>query len=132
MRKAIIGIIVLVIVAFGGYKAYSYWNTTYNGETAYAVVPTAVKHKSKTDSGADYKKNGQQVYYYDYDFTWANAKGDIKHVGWESEESTNPTPLPKGDYVTAKVSAKRVIEGPQNIAVTQVPDKAAAALKNQK
>ncbi|MFD1486046.1 DUF1093 domain-containing protein [Lacticaseibacillus baoqingensis] len=129
MRKAIIGLIVLVIVVFGGYKAYSYWNTTYNGETAYAQVPAAVKHKSKTDSGADYKKNGQQVYYYEYDFTWANAKGETKHVAWEGPESTDPTPLAKGSYVTAKVSAKRVTKGMQTISVNQVPAQALKALQ---
>ncbi|WP_461214571.1 DUF1093 domain-containing protein [Lacticaseibacillus sp. GG6-2] len=126
MRKAIIGIVVLVIVAFGGYKAYSYWNSTYNGTTNYAVVPEPVKHKSKTDGGGDYKKNGQQVYYYSYDFTWADADGNVKHVAWDSAESTNPTPLTPGSYVTAKVSAKRVTKGLHTVAKADVP---AAALK---
>lgn len=126
MRKGIIGIIVLVIIAIGGYKAYSYWNATYNGTTNYAIVPTAVKHKSKTDDGGNYKQNGQQVYYYRYDFTWADEKGNVKHVAWDSAESTNPTPLAQGSYVKAMVSAKRVTKGMQNISKDAVP---AAALK---
>ncbi|WP_407893764.1 DUF1093 domain-containing protein [Lacticaseibacillus sp. N501-2] len=129
MRKAIVGIIVLVIVAFGGYKAYSYWNTTYHGTTNYAIVPTAVKHKSKTDDGKNYKQNGQQVYYYEYDFKWADANGNTKSVGWESAESTNPKPLPAGSFVTAQVSAKRVTKGMKTIDKSQVPAKALAALQ---
>lgn len=129
MRKAIVGIIVLVIVAFGGYKAYSYWNTTYNGVTSYAVVQSAAKHKSKTDNGADYKKNGQQVYYYKYDLTWADASGHTKQVAWESTESTDPKPLAPGSYLKAKVSAKRVTQGPSVVAKSQVPAKALAALE---
>ncbi len=129
MRKAIIGIIILVIVAFGGYKAYSYWNSTYNGTTNYAIVPTPVKHKSKTDDGGDYKKNGQQVYYYSYDFTWADKNGKVKHVGWDSAESTQPTPLTQGSYVTAQVSAKHVTKGLHTVAKTDVPTAALNALK---
>ena len=129
MRKAIIGIIVLVIVAFGGFKVYSYWNSTYNGTTNYAIVPTAVKHKSKTDSGKDYKQNGQQVYYYEYDFKWADADGKTKSVGWDSAESTNPTPLQAGSYVTAQVSAKRVTKGMKNVSKSEVPAKALSALE---
>lgn len=128
MRKAIISVIVLVILAFGGYKAYSYWNSTYNGTTNYAVVPTPVKQKSKTDDGGDYKKNGQQVYYYEYDFVWSDPEGNIKHVGWDSAESTDPVPLNEGDYVTAKVSAKRVTKGLHAIPASEVPEAAKQAL----
>ena len=122
MRKGIIGIIALVIILFGGYKAYSYWNTTYHGTTNYAVVPTAVRHKSKTDDGGNYKQNGQQVYYYSYDFTWADEKGNVKHVAWDSAESTNPTPLAQGSYVKAMASAKCVTKGRPNISKDAEPD----------
>lgn len=129
MRKMSIGFVLLALVFFGTYKGYSYWDSTYNGKTNYAIVPTGTKEKSKTDSGDNYIVNGKQVYYYDYEFTWADATGKIKHVGWDSPESTNPKPLTTGSYIKASVSDKRIIKGPSTISEADVPVAALKALK---
>lgn len=121
MKKAIGWIIALVIVAFAGFKAYSYWNNTYNGTTAYAIVQDSTKKKAKTNKGADYKVDGQQQYYYEYDLKWITKDGKELDVDWESRESANPERLVSGTYIRGEVSSKRVIKGPVSINKSQVP-----------
>lgn len=129
MKKVIGWLIALVIVAFAGFKAYTYWDSTYNGTTAYAIVQDATKHKSKTSKGEDYKVDGQQQYYYSYDFKWITEDGKELNVGWDSRESSNPTQLAAGTIVKAEVSSKRVIKGPNSVNKAQVPSEVMGKLQ---
>lgn len=36
MKKRIIGLVVVALLAIGGWQVYRYWDTTYHGVTAYA------------------------------------------------------------------------------------------------
>jgi uncharacterized protein YxeA len=121
MKKAIGWIIALVVLAFAGFKVYSYWNTTYNGTTAYAIVQDSTKKKSKTSKNKDYKVDGQQYYYYEYDFKWITKDGKELDVSWNGPEGANPDRLTAGTYIRAEVSQKRVIKGPSSINKDQVP-----------
>lgn len=101
----------------------SYYKSTYQGKEAYAVVPEAVKMKSKNSDGSDYKKDGRQYYYYSYDFKWVLTNSTTKSVSWHSQESADPKPLIAGSYVYGQVSDKRVVEGPNPIAKDKIPSK---------
>lgn len=129
MKKAIGWLIALIVLGFAGFKAYSYWNTTYNGTTAYAVVQQATKKKSKTSKGEDYKVDGQQYYYYEYTQTWVTKDGKTLNVDWDGSESATPERLAPGTYIRAEVSQKRVIKGPVSINQEQVPSSVRSQLK---
>lgn len=122
MKKSIIAVIIVVIVGYLGWQGFHYWDTTYNGVTAYAKVESAKKVASKNNDGSNYKINGKQVYTYQYDsVTWVTTSGEVRHVNFTSAESTNPTPIATGTYVKAKISQKRVISGPNPVAASAVP-----------
>ena len=42
MMKKLIGAIALLLLLFGGYKGYQYYDQTYNSQVAYAKVPEKV------------------------------------------------------------------------------------------
>ena len=107
----------------------SYYNSTYKGSTAYAVVPEGVKIKSKNSGRSDYKKNGEQYYYYSYNFKWVLEDGTTKEVSWHSQESANPTMLEAGSYVKGEVSDKRVTKGPNAVSEGDIPAKVLEKLR---
>ncbi len=121
MKKTIGWLIAVVVLAFIGFKAYSYWNSTYNGVTSYGVIESATKKKSKTSKGEDYKVDGQQYYYYNYEIKWVTKDGKEMNVAWDSREGANPTLIPVGTYVRADVSEKRFIKGPSVISKNKIP-----------
>lgn len=121
MKKvfSILGVVILVAVAWIGFNE---WNTTYRTTEAYAVVPATPEKTPTTDKQG--KKvtdsNGNQLYSYDYTFDFVTTKGDHRSLSWE-QSGENPTPLAPGSYVYAKVSQKRVNNGPDPIAADKVP-----------
>lgn len=120
MKKVagIVGVLVLIVIGFFGYQ---YWNSTYNGVDAYAVVTEGKKEASKNEDGSLYKVNGKQYYTYDYESKWVTKDGQERNLGFMSEESANPKALTPGSYVKAKVSQKRVITTPQTVSEQSLP-----------
>ncbi|WP_203663860.1 DUF1093 domain-containing protein [Lacticaseibacillus sp. 53-4] len=119
--KKIIGIVAVIFVVVVGIFGYNYWRTTYQTTTAYAKV-TAVTKKKATENGKDYKVNGQQYYYYDYALTWVTENGDTRQLGYETKQAPDgPMPFAQGQYITAKISQKRVVEGPSLISADKLP-----------
>lgn len=127
--KKILGLLGLVVLVVAGYFGYKYWDSTYNGQTAYAIVQTPTKKESKNDDGSNYTKNGQQYYYYDYELSWVTESGKKLTVGWDSPEGPNPTPITAGSIVKGKVSQKRVIEAPNVVSEGDVPESVLNQLK---
>ncbi|MFD1394017.1 DUF1093 domain-containing protein [Lacticaseibacillus jixianensis] len=126
--KKIIGLIAAVVVVAIGVWGYSYYRSTYQTTTAYAKVTTVVKKKA-VENGKDYKVNGQQYYYYDYDFTWVTKSGDTRQLGYETKQAPDgPMPLTVGQFVTAEISAKRVVKGPSPISKGSIPSSVLAQL----
>ena len=74
MKKVvgIVGVLVLIVIGFFGYQ---YWNSTYNGVDAYAVVIEGKKVASKNEDGSLYKVNGKQYYTYEYELKWVTKNG---------------------------------------------------------
>ena len=127
--KKILGIVAVLIVIAGGWFGYKYWHETYQSQTAYAKVGEAVKKNSKTSDGKNYKVNGKQYYYYEYEFDFVLKDGTTRHLGFDSAESANPTPLAPGSYVTAEISQKCVVKGPNPISLGNIPSAVQAKLK---
>ncbi|MFD1431817.1 DUF1093 domain-containing protein [Lacticaseibacillus yichunensis] len=129
--KKIAGLIAVILIAALGFVGYRYWDTTYHSHDAYAVVTEGVKEKSKTAKGTDYKVNGKQYYMIKYTFDFYDASGNKTTLSYDGPESADPTPLTPGTYVRAKISQKRVTNGPWTISEGDVPAKALSAIKNQ-
>lgn len=129
MKKRIIGLVVVALLAIGGWQVYRYWDTTYHGVTAYAKVGASQKVASQNDDGSPYRINGKQVYTYEYKHViWVTTGGQVRHVDFSSLEKTNPQRLAPGTYVKATISQKRVISGPNPVAVSALPAKVKAKL----
>lgn len=128
MKKVVgvVGVLVLIAIGFFGYQ---YWNSTYNGVDAYAVVTEGKKEASKNEDGSLYKVNGKQYYTYEYELKWVTKDGQTRNLGYSSEESANPKALTPGSYVKAKVAQKRVLTTPQPISKQALPQTVKAKLK---
>ncbi|KFK47661.1 membrane protein [Lacticaseibacillus rhamnosus] len=127
MKKVVgvVGILVLIVIGFFGYQ---YWNSTYNGVDAYAVVTEGKKEASKNEDGSLYKVNGKQYYTYEYELKWVTKDGQTRNLGYSSEESANPKALTPGSYVKAKVAQKRVLTTPQPVSKQAIPQTVKAKL----
>lgn len=125
MKKilALLGIILLVVV---GGPIYSYYQSTYHGVVAYAKTPEAVPEKEKfvTSNG----KTIDDMYTYHYTLTFVKEDGSTQKMDFSISGET-VTPLPANTIVKAKISEKRVTEGPNAIENAQLPEKVAAVLK---
>ncbi|MDF3334920.1 DUF1093 domain-containing protein [Lacticaseibacillus rhamnosus] len=128
MKKVVgvVGVLVLIVIGFFGYQ---YWNSTYNGVEAYALVTEGKKEASKNEDGSLYKVNGKQYYTYEYELKWVTKDGQTRNLGYSSEESANPKALTPGSYVKAKVAQKRVLTTPQPISKQALPQTVNAKLK---
>ena len=128
MKKVVgvVGVLVLIVIGLFGYQ---YWNGTYNGVEAYALVTEGKKEASKNEDGSLYKVNGKQYYTYEYELKWVTKDGQTRNLGYSSEESANPKALTPGSYVKAKVAQKRVLTTPQPISKQALPQTVKAKLK---
>lgn len=123
--KKILGLLLVVVLVAGGWFGFKYYNDTYKGTDAYAkVTQTPTKEPTKDSSG----KVQAGLYSYTYELTFVHADGTTQQMGFEVS-GKDPQPLTVGKYVKAKISAKRVIEGPNYIDASAVPAKAMAKLQ---
>ncbi len=126
--KKVIGLIVLLVMAFGGYKAYQYYEETYKSETAYATVPATVPKLTDTlDSDG---KKVDHLKSYEYQLTFVTASGQMIKLPY-SVTSENPQPLEPNTYITAEVSKKRVTKGPSAVGKGEIPEKVLEQLTNE-
>ncbi|MGI6155577.1 MAG: YxeA family protein [Enterococcus sp.] len=124
--KKIFSLIGIVFILFLGGITYKYYNDTYVGKTAYALVPTTVPNKELTkDSSGKIISN---YYSYNYTLEFVDEKGEVAVQSYELS-SQDPTPLTPNTYVTAEISKKRIVEGPNPIDASQIPENVLAKLK---
>lgn len=128
--KKVLGIIAVVLVALIAWVGYHEWATTYKTTDAYALVPaTPEKTRTRDNQGKKVSdSNGNPLYSYTYTFKFVTTNGQTRTLEWE-QEGTNPTPLTPGTYVYAKISQKRVNNGPNPVSVNKVPSDVKAKLK---
>lgn len=130
--KKILGLIGIVALALVGWFGYKYYEDTYVGVDAYAIVPQEVptKEETKDSKGQAVKESdGTPLYSYDYkDVTFVTKDGKVQKNNYELM-GTNPTPFEPGSYIKAKVSKNRVIEGPSTVSEADVPQNVKDKLK---
>jgi uncharacterized protein YxeA len=116
--KKIIGLFLLVLLILGGYFGYNYWKDVYRGEVAYAIVPTQVPEKKQTLDQNGKVQSGLYTYEYSLDFIKKN--GEVQTMEFNITDA-NPVPLTPNSYVEAKISKKRLLEGPNQINKADIP-----------
>lgn len=125
MKKMLLGISILgIFIALSG---CSYYNDTYKSEIVYSIVPETVPEKEQTKDLYGEKVEG--TYSYNYTLTMVNENGE-KEKREVEVSSQNPVPLEPGSYVTAKMSKKRITEGPVPIDEEKIPEKVRNLLKS--
>lgn len=126
MMKKIVGVLFVGLLVFGGYKGYKYYQSTYSGISAYAVVPKEIptKEQTKDDSGNEIPGYSS----YNYTFSFIKDNGETQTMSYELH-GENPSPFTPGAIVKAKISEKRVIEGPNEVSESDVPTSILEKLK---
>lgn len=125
MKKTILLVAALLGVTLA-LSGCSYYNDTYKGVTAYALVPTEVPEKEATKDQNGKVQDG--LYSYNYDLTFVKEDGSTQEMSVEVS-AKDPVPLTPDSYITAEISAKRITEGPNPVAKEDIPEKALAVLE---
>lgn len=115
-KKMMIALLLtLGIIAMTG---CSYYNDTYKGVEAYAKVPDQIPEKIPTKDKDGKVQSGLYSYQYKLEFITKDKTKQEMDVDVTDE---NPTPLTPGSYVKAKISEKRILEGPNSIDAANIP-----------
>lgn len=122
--KKIIGLIAAVLVVFGLYKGYEYYNVTYKATPAYAKVPAQVPELKDTVDDAGKKIAGSKSY--SYKLTVITTDGERRVLDYNIEDAD---PLTPNAYVKADISQKRVVKGPEGVQKSDVPTSVLEKLK---
>ncbi|MCH3577633.1 YxeA family protein [Enterococcus faecium] len=107
--KKILGLIVIILIAFIGWKGWDYYQSTYVGKDYYAVVKAPMP--AETDIKAD---NGEVLgrgFKYNVDAYAEN--GEKRQLDFDvitSGDSANGSAYPEGTILQLKASEKRIIE----------------------
>ncbi|WP_125706588.1 DUF1093 domain-containing protein [Lacticaseibacillus daqingensis] len=123
--KKILGILLLVLVLAGGWFGFKYYNDTYTGTVGYAKVTTTPEKKETVDNQGVVQKG---YYSYNYSFDFVMADGTTQTQTFEVT-GKDPQPLTVGKYIKAKISKKRVLEGPNYVEASAIPAKALAKIQ---
>lgn len=127
MKKIVLLLLTLLLIGWIAYKSplYSYYTDTYRGYTAYAIVPKDVPQRTETTDMSG--KIIPDSYTYQYQFNFVLEDGTFQTMHYElSGESV--TPIEPKSYIVAKISRKRVIEGPNKINQKDIPNDVLALL----
>ncbi|MGR8774163.1 DUF1093 domain-containing protein [Leuconostoc citreum] len=124
MKKKIIIIISLVaifVVFLVSLNIKNYVNSRYKSDTAFAKVPNEIP---KLENVKD--MNGKLVEGmkgYKYEFTFVTRAKKVKKISFEVKgEDNKVSPLKQNTYVTAQISEKLIVEGPQQISENKIPE----------
>lgn len=109
MIKKIFLIIVLLIVSVGGWKVWSYYQSTYMGETYYALIKSPLPEETTIlDDGGKSMGKG-----YNYEVESIDETGHSRKLNFSvitSGDYKNGQAYAEGTALKIKASAKRVIE----------------------
>lgn len=117
--KKIIGLIGIVVLCVLGYAGFKYYSETYNTTKAYAQIPNEVPAKVETLDSNGKKINGS--YSYNYEVTFIKENGERQQMKFELT-GTNPEPFKPGSFIQAEVSKDRV-NNPSQIQESELPNK---------
>lgn len=126
--KKMIGLLFIGVLIIGGYFGFTYYNDTYNGKVAYAIVPNEIPTKEKTQDMDGRVIAGSSSYNYSFSFVTEDGQTAIMRYELSGSE---PVPYTPGTFVTAKISKKRIVEGPNPLQESEIPEKVQKKLTNQ-
>lgn len=111
---------ITLLLALGilGTTGCSYYNDTYKGVEAYARIPDQVPEKVETKDKDGKVQAGLYSYQYNLEFI---TKDEVKQSMDVEVTDESPTPFTPGSYVKAKISKKRIIEGPNSVDESKIP-----------
>lgn len=126
MKITIPKLIILAALVVLGFFGYKYYAQTYASQEAYAIVPNEVPAKEPTRDSSGKIQSG--IYSYNYTLTFVKKDGtkDSREVEISGE---NPTPLTPNSFVKAKLSQKRVTEGPSEVQKNTIPKNILSSLE---
>lgn len=124
--KKVFGVVAVVLVVAAGWFGWNYYQSTYVAKDAYAVVPTEVPAKTKTKNDAGKVVPDSYSYLYKITFVDEDGKSSTRTVEISGD---SPEPLTPGKYIKAGLSAKRIVEGPNYVEESAVPDKVLKLIK---
>ncbi len=125
MKKLLLTLGVLIL-AVGGYFGYTYYTTTYQGITAYAITPNKVPEKTQTYSDSGEKIDDSFTYKYTFEFVKKNGEKELMTYDLSGE---NVKPFAPNTLVKAEISKTRVISGPNEVPQSEVPAKILSELE---
>lgn len=126
--KAFITLLLVVLIGFAGFMGYEYYQSTYANQTVYAKAPSTVPEAKDVMDDSGKKIAGLKGYSYILKFVTKDGKIENRHVVI-SGNTDEVKPLVPNSYVEAKISQKRVIEGPNGIKESDVPANILAKVK---
>lgn len=118
MRKFLIGLVLVVAVAFGGIKLYTI--TNYGGTAYYTRITTnGTKIIQRTDDGS-------KLTDYHYDQPGYDENGQARTLAFNGNKAR---PLRRGAYLKLTYNAKKGVTRWEAVSAVDVPAKALAKLK---
>ena len=131
--KKLLGILGIVLLAFIGFKGYTYYQDTYEGTMAYAKVPEQVPTREEAKDMSDkniLNDDGTTQYTYEYEFDFIKDNQKKVTIGY-GVMGKDPVPFEPGTFVKAEVSNKRVIKGPYSVTESEIPKEILEKLNQQ-
>ncbi|WP_125767834.1 YxeA family protein [Lapidilactobacillus wuchangensis] len=116
--KKILAILAVLMVSLIGYCGFKYYQQTYLGTEAYAIVPAQVPSKEAAKDLAGQPESDRYAYHYKIQVVTKNGQ---KMTRTFDISGRNPQPLPANSFIKLTASTLRVVVGPQTISENEVP-----------
>ncbi|MCH4057203.1 YxeA family protein [Lapidilactobacillus gannanensis] len=116
--KKILAVIAVLVVSLIGYCGFKYYQQTYLGTEAYAIVPAQVPVKEIAKNLAGEPESNHYAYHYKIAVV---TKSGQKMIRTFEISGRHPQPLPANSFIKLKASTLRVVVGPQTISENEVP-----------
>ncbi|GAK31217.1 hypothetical protein WOSG25_080490 [Weissella oryzae SG25] len=126
--KSFITLLLVILLGFAGFMGYEYYQSVYASQTVYAKAPSNIPEANDVLDDSGKKIVGLKGYSYILKFVTKEGKIENRHV-LISGEADEVKPLVPNSYVEAKISQKRVTEGPNGVKESEIPANVLAKLK---
>lgn len=129
MKSIFFKLMFLIILIGMGIFVYNYYSETYVGTEAYAITPSKIPEKKAALNSNGEKINDIYAYKYKLTFIKKDGSKDTQEVEISGE---SPIPLQTNSYVKAKLTTKRITEGPTTVEESTIPKKVLDELNHLK
>lgn len=116
--KKILAVLAVLVVALIGWVGFKYYQQTYLGTEAYAIVPAQVPEKQVAKNFAGQTDPRRYAYHYKIQVVTITGQKMIRTFEISGRD---PQPLPANSFIKLTASTLRVVVDPQTIAENEVP-----------